>query len=57
MMRGIAREGGVGFLITTHETDVVAKYADRVVVMQQGIISHDGPAEAVSMDDMLELLR
>lgn len=57
MMRGIAREGGVGFLITTHETDVVAKYADRVVVMQQGTISHDGPGEAVSMDEMLELLR
>jgi phosphonate transport system ATP-binding protein len=56
MMRRIAA-GGVGFLITTHETDVVAHHADRVVVMRQGVISHDGPGRNLSMDDMLELLR
>ncbi len=56
MMRGIAAEG-VGFLITTHEVDVVANHADRVVVMRQGVVSHDGGAQRLTMEDMLGLLR
>jgi len=56
MMQGIAHSG-VGLLITTHETDVVANYADRVIVMRQGSVIHDAPARLLSMEGMLELLR
>ncbi len=56
MMRGIAGQG-VSLLITTHETDVVANYADRVVVMSQGRIIHDGAAAHLTMAEMLDLLR
>jgi phosphonate transport system ATP-binding protein len=56
MMRDIAHEG-VSFLITTHETDIVAKYADHVIVMRAGAIAHNGPVEGLSEQDMLELLR
>jgi phosphonate transport system ATP-binding protein len=56
MMRDIADQG-VSFLITTHETDIVAKYADHVIVMRAGAIVHDGPADGLSERDMLELLR
>ena len=56
MMRQIAADG-VSFLITTHETDVVAKYADRVVVMRAGQISYEGTAEGLSEGAMVGLLR
>lgn len=56
MMRGIASQG-VSLLITTHETDVVANYADQVVVMQGGCIIHRAPAGRLTMEEMVDLLR
>ena len=56
MMRAICRQG-VSLLITTHETDVVAGYADRIVVMRQGSVIHDGPAGSLSQDGLLDILR
>lgn len=56
MMGDIARSG-VSLLITTHETDVVANHADRLIVMREGRVSHQGPARLTSMEGMLELLR
>ena len=56
MMRGIASRG-VSLLVTTHETDIVANYADRVVVMSQGRITHDGAAAHLTEGEMLDLLR
>ena len=40
-VRGIAGRG-VGLLITTHETDVVAKFADRILVMDEGRVAESG---------------
>jgi phosphonate transport system ATP-binding protein len=57
MMREIAHGRGVSLLITTHETDVVEEYADRVVVMAGGRILHDTPGGRLSQAEMLELLR
>jgi phosphonate transport system ATP-binding protein len=54
-MRTLSRRG-VTFLITTHETDIVKNYADHVLVMRDGAITHDGPAAALSETAMLELL-
>ncbi|MEX2158109.1 MAG: ATP-binding cassette domain-containing protein [Dehalococcoidia bacterium] len=54
-MRKLAHSG-VTLLITTHETDIVAEYADHVVVMREGAIIHDGPAEDLTEPGMLELL-
>jgi len=56
-MRVIARDQGVALLVTTHETDVVEDYADRVVVMRSGKIAHEVPGGALSQGDMLDLLR
>jgi phosphonate transport system ATP-binding protein len=56
MMRRIAA-AGVSFLITTHETDIVAKYADHVIVMRDGAIAHDGRSATLSEAEMVDLLR
>ncbi|MEX1254737.1 MAG: ATP-binding cassette domain-containing protein [Dehalococcoidia bacterium] len=56
MMRRIAADG-VSFLITTHETDIVAKYADQVIVMREGAIVHDSRAAALTEAEMVDLLR
>lgn len=57
LMRGIAREKGVALLVTTHETDVVEDYADRVIVMREGKVTHDAPGGHLSQAEMVELLR
>jgi phosphonate transport system ATP-binding protein len=57
MMRNIARTQGVALLITTHETDVVDEYADRIVVMVDGQVRHDVPGGRLSQHEMLQLLR
>ncbi|MDO8615782.1 MAG: ATP-binding cassette domain-containing protein [Dehalococcoidia bacterium] len=57
MMRDISHNRGVSLLVTTHETDVVEDYADRVVVMRHGEIVHDSPGGRLSQPQMLDLLR
>ena len=56
-MQAIAHEAGVALLVTTHETDVVEDYADRVIVMKDGRITHDAPGGSLTQGEMLELLR
>lgn len=56
MMRTIASQG-VSLLVTTHETDIVAKYADWVVVVREGRTLHYGPATDLTERNMLELLQ
>lgn len=57
MMREITRARGVSLLITTHETDIVEQYADRVIVMAGGRIAHDSPGGVLRQEEMLALLR
>lgn len=57
MMREIAHVRNVSLLVTTHETDVVAEYADRVIVMADGRVVYDQPGGRLSEIQMLELLR
>ncbi|MCM8811786.1 MAG: ATP-binding cassette domain-containing protein [Candidatus Omnitrophica bacterium] len=47
---------GVGFLMTTHETDLVADYADRIVIMKEGVITYEGQQGGLSEPEMIELL-
>jgi phosphonate transport system ATP-binding protein len=56
-MRTIAHDNGVALLVSTHETDVVEDYADRVIVMRDGRIAHDAVGGELSQGEMLELLR
>lgn len=56
IMRGIAREG-VTLLIATHQVDLVSEYADRVVVLQDGELVHDGAVGALSPSELTALMR
>jgi phosphonate transport system ATP-binding protein len=56
MMRAIT-ERGVGMLVTTHETGAVDRYADHVIVMRNGEVSHEAQAGELSEAGMVELLR
>jgi phosphonate transport system ATP-binding protein len=55
-MRGIAAQG-VAFLITTHETDIVASHADHVVVLRDGEVVYANGAEGLSTAALFERLK
>ncbi len=42
LLKQIASEGK-GILLTTHDLDLVTQFADRVIVLNGGIVSYDGP--------------
>ena len=47
LMKRLKDTHGAGILFVTHDFDVVAEIADRVVVMQKGRIVEEGPAATV----------
>jgi len=47
LVRTLQREHGTGVLFITHDFGVVAEIADRVAVLQGGILVEQGPAETV----------
>jgi phosphonate transport system ATP-binding protein len=55
-MRGIAAQG-VAFLITTHETDIVASHADHVVVLRDGEVAYANGAVGLSNASLIEHLK
>jgi phosphonate transport system ATP-binding protein len=57
LIRAVARENNVAVLVTTHETDVVEAYADRVVILREGRVVRDAPGGSLSQTEMLELMR
>ena len=46
LLRGLARDGAA-VLLTTHDVELAALVADRVVVLDEGRVVHDGPTAAV----------
>jgi len=48
-----ARETGAGILLVEHKTDVLARIADRMIVLDRGGVALAGPAAAVLGDDRL----
>lgn len=47
LLRGLREERGVALLMISHDLAVVAGLADRVAVMEQGVIVECGPVDAV----------
>jgi len=56
MMKSIA-SGQLALLVTTHETDMVVEYADRVAIMAGGRIVHEARGADLSVSQILQLLR
>lgn len=56
IMREIA-SGGVALVTTTHELHIVARYADRVVVLRRGRTVLNCPAAAAKIEDLAEVMR
>lgn len=49
------RKGGRTVIVITHDVDLLARFASRVVVLKQGVVERDGPVEEVLSD--VEFLR
>ena len=47
LMQGLAKDFGTALIIITHNLGVVARYADRVIVMYAGKIIEEGSAEEI----------
>jgi peptide/nickel transport system ATP-binding protein len=47
LMVELARENGTAVLLVTHNLGLVARYADRALVMQRGRVVEEGPARQV----------
>lgn len=56
IMRGIA-DRGVALVMTTHELDIVARYADHVVVLRDGEKVFDGPGSATEPNELALAMR
>jgi energy-coupling factor transporter ATP-binding protein EcfA2 len=52
----IARETGAGILLVEHKTDVLARVADEIVVLDGGSVALSGPAAGVLADPRLAAL-
>ncbi|SEH36879.1 MULTISPECIES: energy-coupling factor ABC transporter ATP-binding protein [Atopobiaceae] len=53
-LKGLNETAGNSILIITHEMDIVAQYASRIIVMKRGAILMSGtPAEVFSRPDLL----
>ncbi len=55
LMRQVAKTG-VSFLVTTHEIEAVARFSDRVLLVRDGEIAHDGHSGAMSTPRLMEML-
>jgi len=52
LMQGLAKEFGTALIIITHNLGVVARYADRVIVMYAGKIIEESTAEEIFHNPM-----
>ena len=48
---------GIGFVITTHELDVVENYADEFKIVDSGKIAHAGTVEQFNSDEVRNILK
>ncbi|MBI3706120.1 MAG: ABC transporter ATP-binding protein [Proteobacteria bacterium] len=47
LMKDLARRFNIALIVITHNLGIVARYADRVIVMYSGRLVEQGPAEAI----------
>jgi energy-coupling factor transporter ATP-binding protein EcfA2 len=52
-LAGVARETGAGVLLVEHKTDVLARIADEVLVLEHGAVALSGPAASALADPRL----
>jgi branched-chain amino acid transport system ATP-binding protein len=50
----IARERTIGVLFTEHDMDAVFAYADRILVLNRGVVIAEGPPAAVRSDPLVQ---
>ncbi|MBL4639924.1 MAG: ABC transporter ATP-binding protein [Kordiimonadaceae bacterium] len=47
IMLGLVREEGISLLLVTHDLALVSEYADKIAVMEKGLLVETGPAASV----------
>ncbi|WP_029897933.1 ATP-binding cassette domain-containing protein [Desulfohalovibrio reitneri] len=47
LMERLVRERGLGILLVTHDLSVIARLADEVLVMRDGVLVESGPVEGI----------
>jgi branched-chain amino acid transport system ATP-binding protein len=52
----IAREQSIGVLFTEHDMDVVFEHADRILVLNRGVLIAEGPPEQVRRDPQVRAI-
>lgn len=52
----VVRGEGITAVIVEHDMDVVFKYSDRIVVMQQGAILAQGTPEEIKNNDQVAMV-
>jgi iron complex transport system ATP-binding protein len=53
LMRRLARERSLGLLVASHDLNLAAAFADRLVLLQDGAVAADGPPEVVLDPELL----
>ncbi|HEX8912495.1 MAG TPA: ABC transporter ATP-binding protein [Humisphaera sp.] len=54
LLRRLARERGIGVLMASHDLNLAASHADRLVLLDGGAVAADGPVGDVLRADLLE---
>jgi iron complex transport system ATP-binding protein len=53
LMRRLARERAIGLLVASHDLNLAAAFADRLVLLQEGAVAADGSPEEVLDPELL----
>ena len=53
LMRRLARERSLGLLVASHDLNLAAAFADRLVLLHEGFVAAEGSAEVVLEPEML----
>jgi phosphonate transport system ATP-binding protein len=52
LIRSLAKQHNIGCLVNLHQVEVALEFSDRIIGMKQGRIVYDGPAEALSENEI-----
>jgi ferric hydroxamate transport system ATP-binding protein len=56
LLAALAHENGRGVVVVLHDINLAARFADRIVVLKDGIIAFDGPSHELLAPDLLSRL-
>jgi peptide/nickel transport system ATP-binding protein len=57
LLNDLRTELDMGILMITHDLSTAAEYADRIIVMREGVIEEEGPARQVVTNPRSEYTR